>query len=466
MSENHRGRYGRVQALLGASLIVLAAGGTAGAATLNEAIATAVANNPRIGVVANNREATEQELRQARAQYLPSINVGYGIGIDKENDFPARARGGPDWLWANDAFARLNQRIFDGFETDSLVAREMARTQSTANRVFENAEFLGLDVVGVYVEIALRRYQVGLAEGQVGIHQEIFDAVQQLLTQGTGNIADVSQAAGRLARALATLEQERNFLRDAEALYERLVGVYPDNIDEVLPPLEVLPTDPDASLNQLVTDNPTVAIFDAEIDAADADIDVARSHYFPDVNLVAEHNHFEDTTGLRTYSENSSVMLRITWEFFAGGANRARHREALWRAAQARSDRDERLIFAREDLRDSWHALEAAQARVINFEEAVVRNTETRDAYRQQFTVGQRTLLDVLDAENELFVTEGQLATEKTNVVRAGYRILASLGQLLATVGVEAPETATRAPENFSASVEHIWAEDRAPVLE
>ncbi|MGH6717830.1 MAG: TolC family protein, partial [Alphaproteobacteria bacterium] len=167
-----------------------------------------------------------------------------------------------------------------------------------------------------------------------------------------------------------------------------------------------------------------------------------------------------------TYSDDSSIMLRITWELFAGGGNRGLEREALWRAAQARSDRNERLIFAREDLRDSWHALEAGQARVINFEEALVRNTETRDAYRQQFTVGQRTLLDVLDAENELFVTDGQLATERTNVVRAGYRILASLGQLLATVGVEPPEQATREVEDFGTSVDHIIGEDREPTLD
>ena len=91
----------------------------------------------------------------------------------------------------------------------------------------------------------------------------------------------------------------------------------------------------------------------------------------------------------------------------------------------------------------------ANRQRVEDLTDAVRFNSETRDAYRQQFEVGQRTLLDVLDAENELFVAKGQLVTAQTNVELASYRILALVGQLLDTMGVQAPEQASTAIPSF-----------------
>ena len=95
-----------------------------------------------------------------------------------------------------------------------------------------------------------------------------------------------------------------------------------------------------------------------------------------------------------------------------------------------------------QEMRQSWYALEANQQRVDDLADSVRFNTETRDAYREQFNVAQRTLLDVLDAENELFVSSGQLVTAQTNELLASYRILAVSGALLNTLGVPAPEQA------------------------
>jgi adhesin transport system outer membrane protein len=116
------------------------------------------------------------------------------------------------------------------------------------------------------------------------------------------------------------------------------------------------------------------------------------------------------------------------------------------------------LVDAQREMRNSWFALEGNRQKVEDLTSAVEFSRETRDAYREQFDVAQRTLLDVLDAENELFVSRGQLVTSEINEILARYRILALGGQLLASLGVPAPEQAVVEKKT--------WAEDVGLSLE
>jgi adhesin transport system outer membrane protein len=110
---------------------------------------------------------------------------------------------------------------------------------------------------------------------------------------------------------------------------------------------------------------------------------------------------------------------------------------------ESKNRRLQSQLNAEQEIRQSWYALEANQQRVDDLADSVRFNTETRDAYRAQFDVAQRTLLDVLDAENELFVSSGQLVTAQTNELLASYRVLAVSGTLLNTLGIAAPDQAS-----------------------
>jgi len=139
----------------------------------------------------------------------------------------------------------------------------------------------------------------------------------------------------------------------------------------------------------------------------------------------------------------------LRWNIFRGGIDRAARQEALARLNESKNRRLRSFLDSQQEMRKSWFALEASQQRVDDLSDAVRFNMETRDAYRQQFEVAQRTLLDVLDAENELFVSSGQLVTAQTNELLASYRILAVGGALLKTLGVAAPEQAIVEHENW-----------------
>lgn len=417
---------------------------SANAMTLQEAVQQAIATNPDIGIVASNREAVDQELRQARGLYLPQIDAAAGAGLAAYNDTTSRATGGDyEETFRRESSITLQQRLFDGFEAGATVEREMARVESAANRVMENSEVLALDAIGAYLEVLRQRDLVRLAEDNVAYHSQVLDAQRARLEGGGGSEADVNQTEARASRARNTLIETLQDLRIAEAVFTRIVGSFPGN-DLSYPefPTGALPADLDDAVQLAVRNNLTTKIFEADVRTAEAEIELAEVPMYPSVTLEALSEYNDGTDSLDTYEFNNQVMLRVRWNLFRGGIDRAARQEALFRLTESKNRRYRSVLEAQEEMRRSWFELEAARDSIEALEDARDFNRSTLGAYEQQFEVAQRTLLDVLDAENELFTSEGQLITAQTNEQLASYRILAVGGVLMETMGVSAPEQA------------------------
>lgn len=417
---------------------------SANAMSLQEAVQQAVATNPDIGIVASNREAVDQELRQARGLYLPQIDVAAGVGFESFNDSTSRSSGGDfEETIRRESSITLQQRIFDGFEAGATVEREMARVESAANRVLENSEVLALDAIGAYMEVLRTRDLVRLAEDNIAYHRQVLDAMRARLRGGGGSQADVDQTEARTARAQNTLVENLQNLRIAEAVFTRIVGSFPGN-DLTYPefPASALPADLDDAVQLAVRNNPTTKIFEADVRTAEAEVELSEVPLYPAVTLEAQTEYNDGTSALDTYEFNNQVMLRVRWNIFRGGIDRAARQEALFRLTESKNRRYRSVLESQQEMRRSWFELEAARDSIEALEDARDFNRSTLAAYEQQFEVAQRTLLDVLDAENELFTSEGQLITAQTNEQLASYRILGVGGTLLETLGVSAPEQA------------------------
>ncbi len=432
------------KAVLLGSALTLPLAFSANAMTLQEAVQQAIATNPDIGVVASNREAVDQELRQARGLYLPQIDVAAGVGFEAFNDSTSRASGGDtEETVRRESSITLQQRLFDGFEAGATVEREMARVESAANRVMENSAVLALDAIGAYLEVLRQRDLVRLAEDNVAYHGQVLDAQRQRLEGGGGSEADVDQTEGRSSRARNTLITSLQDLRVSEAVFARIVGSFPGN-DLSYPefPGGALPGDLDDAVQLAVRNNLTTKIFEADVRTAEAEVELSEVPMYPAISLEAQTEYNDGTSALDTYEFNNQVMIRVRWNIFRGGIDRAARQEALFRLNESKNRRYASVLESQQEMRRSWFELEAARDSIDALEDARDFNRSTLGAYEQQFEVAQRTLLDVLDAENELFVAEGQLITAQTNEQLASYRILAVGGMLLETLGVSAPEQA------------------------
>ncbi len=445
-------------ALLAGAFAVGSAAG-AQALTVEEAVQMAINTNPDIGIVAHNREAVAEELRQARGLYLPRVELSAGIGRERISNGTVRdglADGdsnedGDDFysLTRREARVFFQQRLFDGFEAGATVEREKARVRSASARVLENSEVLALDAIGAFMEVLRQRELVRLAEENVDVHLDILAALEQRLAGGGGSRADVVQTESRVFRARNTLTETYNALRDGEALFTRIIGQFPDELTPPEPPVDALPADLETAVDVAGRNNLTTEIFQHDVETAQAEVELAEAPFYPFITLDSEANYRRGTDANPRHTFFYNVMLRMTYNLFNGGIDTANRQEALARVSESKSRRYQSYLEAQQEMRSSWFALEAARQSIEDLTLTVGFNVETRDAYVQQFEVAQRTLLDVLDAENELFVSRGNLVTAQTNEILATYRILAVAGQLMSTMGVTAPAQATYEDRGF-----------------
>ena len=194
----------------------------AGATTLEDSVRASLATNPDVGVVEADREAIDQELRQARAGYLPSIDLRGAVGPEYTNSPGTRNRTtrppGADestTLMRYESQITLSQMLFDGFATQSEVERQLKRIDSAAHRVQEAAEFVGLDAVEAHLDVLRNQLLVELARENLSEHQRLGAKVRQLEAQGASSIADVRQSEARIAAAQTSLATAIGNLRDA-----------------------------------------------------------------------------------------------------------------------------------------------------------------------------------------------------------------------------------------------------------
>ena len=424
--------------------------------SLDDVVKRALSTSPRIAALIKSREAIERELRQARGSYLPQVDVQFGVGEQRSDNSSTRSttpRTSDSFNAQREAQLTVTQRLFDGGETDNAVERQKARTKSASFRVAEDAEFLGLDVANVYLEVLRQRELKALAVENIKRHSNVIGSLQARESQGGGNVGDVTQAQGRLSRAKVTLLQVENDLRDAEALYRRLIGEQVGALSEPAPPLQELPATVDEAIADAKTSSPTLRIAAADIDAAKNEYAGSKAAFLPKVNLEMVGHHNETFDNVSGQDKELQLMLRARWNLYRGGSDVAARDALASRLASTESQRENALRIVEENMRKAWNSMEINHDRVKVLSEAKRYNDETLSTYKQQFELMIRTLIDVLDAEGELFNTRSQLVNARIGYLAAQYRILATGGHLLGAMDVTPPVQAKPSVPAFGLNV-------------
>ena len=418
--------------------------------SLKDAVSLAISTNPDVGVVSNDRRAIDQELRQGRALYYPQVDLRVASGVEFSNNATTQEdthHGNDMTLWRKEGSLTLSQLIFDGYFADSEVERQTSRVKSAAHRVQESAEFTGLDAVEAYLEVLRHRERVKNAEADVSIHRQRLQQVQQRAQAGGGNIADVRQAEARLANAESSLVQTQGNLADAQSQFLRVIGQAADTLDTPEIPAGAIPTDMDSAVSASVANSPTVAFAKQDVKTAEADVKQQNASLYPDIRLELSATADDNVDGRKNHETGASALVVLRYNLYRGGADTARIREFKWRLAEAIDTQHKNERKVSDDARVSWNAKEVSQSNYEILQRQVLANERTVAVYKQQFEIGQRGLLDLLDADNELFLARDSLITAKYAEIFANYRLLATMGDLQKTLGITPPDAATQYPD-------------------
>ena len=417
------------------SLLMLASAAVS-AQTLQEAMQRALEVHPEVSAGVNSRLSADANLQAAKGGYLPSVDLLGGYGREGTDSPGSRTdEHGFKTLTRGESSVRLQQMIFDGFATSSEVGRQRATVNSRAYSLLGTAERTGLDVVNAYLNVLKRQELVRLAQENLRSQQ------------GVGRMADLDQAEARLAQARNNLLTEEVNVNDAQVNYLSLVGNAPEGLSAPVGLVGELPESVEQARRQMIEDNPLLRSAEADVQATEQQYQAAKSAFYPRFDAELSRSADNNLDGDPGHNNDWQAMLRMRYNLFAGGSNKADLEAKSYQINEAMDIRNNALRVLNEDLGLAWNAWDNARAQLPIAEEYVDYSSKVRTSYQKQFTLGERSLLDLLDSENELFTAQRRLQEVKFIELFTQYRIKATMGTLLKSQGVVAPMAANALDE-------------------
>jgi adhesin transport system outer membrane protein len=408
---------------------------------LKETVDLTIKHNPNLQAFHDYRAAAEYDRKRSFSGFLPSVDAAGGIGFEQWSDYVTRGKGAGaqnnrDFYRRSDASVTLTQTLWDGFAAWSRYRMADAALSSAEHRLFDNAEALTLDAILAHMDVCRQWRMIQLSVINVNNHRNILQSQRSRVEAGASTKADVSQTQARLARAESSLADAKLALAAAQFKYRTLTGQNPGRL--------VAPPAPDsiyASLEEALAEtssyNSKIKSKLADIETAQAQKDLDKSAFSPRIYLEAGYDYQYHTQSSTDNAWGSSAMLRGTWNLYNGHYDWYNVKGQNARINQATSELEALRDNLSEETSYTWIQWQTSRDQVDFFRQAVNYNTQTRDMYMQQFNVGSRSLLDVLDSENELYSSSMQLNTALMNELAAQYRLLTLGGKILPVFAVD-----------------------------
>ena len=414
---------------------------SASAQSLTEAVDKTIQSNPNILTESNRRLSVDKTIDQARAGYYPQVDLNLGIGRERaENNSTAP---GHRTLTRGEAGLTASQMLYDGFATKSSVEQSQSQAESAGYRVFDTAETTSLRAVQVYLDVLRRQDLLKLTEANLESHDQILSQIQQRNDSGVGNSADLEQTRGRLALSQANLTSSKGNLQDAMSSYKRVVGNMPESpVDPGLECCDKAPATLDDALLIAYHQHPALRSAMAQHEAALAQEQGAEAPFHPRVDLELSTRADNNLDGDKGHEKEILAMVRMRYNLLNGGADKARLEETGFISEQAREEANIAMRDIEQDVRLAWNALDNLSHQLPILEQRMKSAKQTREAYQQQFNLGQRTLLDLLDTENEVLTSSSDYTNAYYDHLYACYWLAETMGKLLENLELEAPEEA------------------------
>lgn len=380
-------------------------------------------------------EATSNQ-KQAKAGYLPKLdfNVIYG---QEDREFDQRG-----WFNQGQTELTFTQMLFDGFRVKSRVQQGDFAALKSYYELNDAVERKALEASQAYIDVLRYRELVRLAQANFDNHQRVYNQIQQRAQQGVGNRADLSQISGRLSLAQTNLMTEQSNLNDVLYRFISIVGYEPKELDPV-----VLDTDIPASLDGLIDatyqHNYSLRAALSNVEYAQANVQEQKSNFYPNLAFVARtgyyknRNSFDSWNDEREHGRDSIVELRLNYNLFNGGADKAAYNSANARVLKAQDTKNQMCLDLRKSVSTAFNNVNNLESQMQWLQRHRDESAAVVKAYNDQFDIGRRSLLDVLDSENEAFQSNRSYAAAQYELMKAQLQILYSTGKLLPALGVQ-----------------------------
>ncbi|QCU73508.1 TolC family outer membrane protein [Pseudoalteromonas distincta] len=392
----------------------------------------AIENNPEVQEAWHAFKSSIYGVDAARSGYLPSVDVSASAGYERRN------YGVEEEYNRNTAELSVTQMLYDGFRTSNTVDRFKRIQLIRYFELISQTEQTALEASIALLDVQKFKELVQLAEANLQEHESVYQQIEQSVGAGVARAADLEQISGRLSLAQSNVLTEYSNLHDVSARYLRVVGELPMNdtkqadLDEKNIPISV-----NQALDVAYKNSPSFYASLYNIEAQKANAKAQKAAFHPNVDLSARYGSQDrDELGQNETRTEARVGIDISYNLYNGGLDNANLEQAYQDINIAKYQRDQSCIDIRQSLQIAYYNVTILEQKLPALDQHRASSTKVKIAYKDQFDIGQRTLLDVLDAENESFQSTRSYIVALYDRQSAILTMLKEMGKLLPALNV------------------------------
>ena len=407
------------------------------AQSLEQAIAQTLSTNPDIRSSYNEFMSRNELIDASTGDYLPSVDLEAGIGYEEyDNKLGTEGEFDP-----RNVKISIRQLLWDGSITYNDIQRNKAETEAQRYQLLSDAQDMALTATESYLDVLRAQEILALSEANFTVHQDIYSDIKKRADAGIGSTADLAQVEGRLARSNTNLLSAKSNLNDKVTTFVRTIGSYPEALEKPEVDNNYIATSLDDAIEKAHKNNPVVHVASNDIEAAQQQYEQATGTLYPTFTIEGSQEWGEELDGSRGDTDELKAMLVMRYNLYSGGSDAAKSRRAAYQINKSKDIRDRAHRMLDEGTRLAWSSMELASNQTQFLQQHVDASARTVIAYEKQFKIGKRTLLDVLNTENELFESRKSYLDAHYSGILAKYRVLNATGLILNEMRVDVPDS-------------------------
>ena len=398
------------------------------AETLNDILNSAIKTNPDVNKQLKYYDSVIQDLEIAKSGNLPTLDYQGSIGKERTKD---EGSSSVDLTHYNNSIT-LKQNIFNGYKTTNEIKQNKARISSAAYSVIDKTNVFTIDTIKAYLEVLKENELTILYNENVKNHIDILNKIKEKTDAGIGRQSEVQQTNSRLSLANANLIVQQNNYQDTLTNYLFHVGRHFDENEYIVPTIKYnFPKTIDEATNIALNNNPKIKIMRSNIIAKQAEYNKDKSNFYPIVDAVITQDWTDNLNGSEGKSESTNAYLSIKYNFYRGGSDEAQKLKSMSYIKEENEVLNRTIRDIIKATRLSYMAYKTYEEQIKFLYVHVNASEETLNSYVDEYGLGRRDLLAILDAQKEYNTARQTYTKAKYDLLISQYKLLGSMNELV-----------------------------------
>lgn len=424
------------------SLLILGGTSAVHAASMRQAVHSAVTEHPTGKAQRASQRALAHEVEASRRAYLPQVQLFGDIGKERvSNPTSLSVSDNDSWKLTREIGVSASLILFDGYERANQLYRSSAQLDGAIYRLLATSETLALNAVEAYIDVVRHRQLLSIARGNIRRHREILAQIGARVQGGKAPASDRTQIEERVYAARAVEVEIKKAYVDAVSKYRKVIGKEPGRKMSI-PPIRNLPKSVHSVVSASIANNYELKAASKTIRESKYAAAINRATNAPKVSLEGRASYGEDRSGSRGAENDLYVGLKLSWKLYDAGITDAREEALIERTNEAHFKRDAKVRDIREIAEKSWNSFQNGRKRASLLSAQVKSNRTIVRSYIEEYELAKRSLLDVLDAEKALFNSRFQQISISAGYRFSSFRMMATMSKLASYFGIAASSIA------------------------